>query len=152
MRVEVDQSGRVDQTDRITVLALANGLRYSIQVPATAKRSCLRELRRKWSSKDPKSGYVVLFATLLFFLLKAHVPKLKTVLVDVELPGHEASIKEHVLNLFKRHGMKMDRDIIDFQRVGKKSPAHDLAIKVFRGKVAADRKVTAEEILGEFRK
>gem|GEM_PF-5755714 len=37
------------------------------------------------------------------------------------------------------------------KRVGKKSPAHDLAIKVFKVKASPDREVSAQEVLAEFR-
>jgi hypothetical protein len=43
-------------------------------------------------------------------------------------------------------------NVINFHRIGKRSPAHDLAIKVFKGKVPPDREISAKEVLKEFRK
>jgi hypothetical protein len=72
--------------------------------------------------------------------------------VDVEFPGHDASIKEHVLNLLQQDGKMVHPDLISFQHIGKKSPAHDLAIKVFRGKSQPDREIREEEVLAIFGK
>ncbi|GAB4462602.1 MAG: hypothetical protein Kow00120_29380 [Anaerolineae bacterium] len=148
--VEVDQSGRVDETNRATVLALADGMAYSVAISAGDKRECIQALRgRRWG-KDPTTLYVLLFATLLYLLLREHAGKLDRVIIDTEYPGHEAIIKGHVLNLFQRSGVRVDPMIFSFQQVGKKSPAHALGARVFRGKAAPDRRLTAAEVLAEF--
>ena len=150
MQVEADQSGRIDQTDRATVLAMANGMQYSIRIPAPVKRECLQILRRRRSGKDPRSLYVLIFATVLYLLLKEHISQLGKVIVDTELPGHEAKIKEHALNLFRRSGIPVDPEAIIFQRIGKKSPAHKLAWRVYNGLADPDQTLGVEDILAEF--
>ena len=150
MQAEVDQSGRIDQTDRATVLAMANGMQYSIRIPALVKRECLQILRRRRSGKDPRSLYVLIFATVLYLLLKEHISQLGKVIVDTELPGHEAKIKEHTLNLFRRSGTPADPEAIIFQRIGKKSPAHNLAWRVYNGLADPDQTLSVEDVLAEF--
>jgi hypothetical protein len=93
---------------------------------------------------------MLVFSTLLFLLLKDHIYRLSRVTVDVEYDGHSATIKEHVLNLFRRHRIMLDPEMLHFRRIGKKSPAHDLALKVFNYKVLPSQKITAEEVLAEF--
>jgi hypothetical protein len=44
MDVEIDQSGKVEQTDRPTAIALANGIRFSILISAQAKTEVFDEL------------------------------------------------------------------------------------------------------------
>jgi hypothetical protein len=151
MRVEVDQSGRIDQTDRPTVLALANGKKYSICISATTKRECLHQLRQKWRGVTPTPNlYVLVFATSLYLLLKSHISHLTQVVIDTELPGHEGTIKDHLLNLCWRSGLKITAEVISFRQIGKKSPAHDAAIQVFRGKVQPNQKVSVKDLLDEF--
>jgi hypothetical protein len=148
---ELDQSGRVDQTDRSTVLAFANGLRFSIRLSGVAKREILTILRReRKGKKEQHTLYILIFATLVYLLLKEHIDKLNTVVIDTEFVGHEATIKDHILNLFRRRDVVVSTDTFVFHQIGKKSPAHELAIKVFRGEAAAGKEITVAEVLAEF--
>jgi hypothetical protein len=149
---EIDQSGRIDQTDRDTVLAVANGIQYSVLFPKAEKVACLQMLRQRWSGRTPASLYVLLFATLLYFLIREHITKLDYVTIDVELETHESRIKEHLLNLFRRRGVTVDPGKIGFGHVGKKSPAHQLAWRVYNRKAEPSRVLTADDVLAEFRK
>ena len=152
MRVEVDQSGRVDETNKPTVLALANGMSFTIRLSGRAKREILSDLRRRRKRKPvQKTLYILIFATLVYLLLKEHIEKLSTVVIDTELMGHEGDIKAHIVNLFLRHGKEVKPDVFQFRQIGKKSPAHALAIKVFRGKERADREIGVDEVLAHFK-
>lgn len=150
MQVEVDQSGKVEVTQKATVLALAGEVNFSLLLSAEVKRKVLAELERRRPDRSRTMHRMLVFSTLLFLLLKDHIHKLNRIIVDVEYDGHSATIKEHVLNLFRRRRMMLDPEMLHFRRIGKKSPAHDLALKVFNYKVSPSQKVTAEEILAEF--
>jgi hypothetical protein len=128
---------------------MANGIQYSIRLSARAKRECLREMERRKPRRSRTMHRVLLFATLVYLLLKDHVGQLERVTIDVEYRGYESMIKDHVSNLFKRRGQEFGEDVVAFNHIGKKSPAHDLAISVFRGVVPPDREITAEDILPE---
>ena len=123
---------------------------FSIFISAKAKREIFSELKRKRVSRSETKLHILVFATLLFLLLKDHISRLESVIVDVEYHGHDRSIKEHFLNLCRRHRIKVPSSFSAFTLVGKKSPAHDLAIQVFRGKTKADKEINASEVLGEF--
>jgi hypothetical protein len=151
MQAEVDQSGRIEETNKDTVLALANGIHYSIRISAKSKRLCLNELSRR-RGRRKKVLYILVFATMLYLLLKRKIRNLSSVVVDKGFPGHGPAIKTHVMNLFRRRGKNISPDLISFHQIGKKSPAHDLAIKVYRGKAEPDWDVSALELLGEFKK
>src|SRR6266545_4282029 len=103
MNVEVDQSGKVEWTQKPTALALANGTRFSIFISATAKREIFNALKRKKAERSETKLHILVFATLLFLLLKDRISRLESVTVDVEYVGHSAAIKEHFLNLCRRH-------------------------------------------------
>jgi hypothetical protein len=147
MHVEVDQSGKVEDTATDTVLAFANGEHFAILIRAREKRICLHALRAR--GKTGKSIYRLLFATALFLLLKNHVRWLHLITIDVEYVGGEANIKEHVLNLLRRDGNLVDTQQIQFTRIGKKSPAHTRAYTVHRGDRKPDLIVTADDLLRE---
>ncbi|MFQ5340914.1 MAG: hypothetical protein ACE5F6_05150 [Anaerolineae bacterium] len=69
--------------------------------------------------------------------------------IDVEYVGHSQEIKQHLLNLLRRSGHSVPSDRITFRRIGKKSPAHRLAIETLRGNRAPDQRVTLEDLLAE---
>ena len=150
MHVEVDQSGKIEWTQKPTALAFANGTHFSIFVSAKAKRELFSELKLRRVSRSETKLHILVFATLLFLLLKDHISRLESVVVDVEYHGHDRAIKEHFLNLCRRHRLKVPPQLLSFHLVGKKSPAHDLAIQVFRGKTKADKEIKASEVLAEF--
>lgn len=86
-----------------------------------------------------------MFSVLLYLLLQDHITKLDTVIIDTEYTGYEAVIKNRVLTLCRRQGMKVFADQITFQQVEKKSLAHIAAIAVLEAKysqiaVSAQRK------------
>ena len=87
---------------------------------------------------------------VLYLLLRDRIAHLSQIVIDPELVGHETTIKEHVLNLFRQKGLKVDPQMMYVWRVGKKSPAHSLAWRVFNGLLEPNRKITTKEILAEF--
>jgi hypothetical protein len=150
MQVEVDQSGKIERTQKPTALAFANGTHFSILISAKAKREIFNQLKRRRVSRSETKIHILVFSTLLFLLLKDRISQLESVTVDVEYHGHDRAIKEHFLNLCRRHRIKVSPQVLSFHLIGKKSPAHDLAIGVFRGNIKADREIDAGDVLAEF--
>ncbi|HKP51122.1 MAG TPA: hypothetical protein VJ183_00575 [Chloroflexia bacterium] len=146
--VEVDQSGKIEDTSRDTVLALANGVQLSLIIPAVIKRECVHTLRE--SGVTGQTLYLQFFATALFFLLRNDLSVLPLVIIDIEYTGKDAQIKQHLYSLLQRAGFITDNEQIQFGYVGKKSPAHVLALSVFRGQKEADLTLTTKELLKEF--
>ena len=149
IQVDIDMSGRIEETTRPTVLALANGLSGSILISASEKRIVLDTLRKMKPHWSTTYVHVIVFSTLLCLLLEDHLQKIGFVVIDPEYEGHEATIKDRVMNHLRRRGIEIRRDQIDFRRVGKRSPAHDLAIRVFRRKGSPDREISARYVLAE---
>lgn len=147
MHVEVDQSGRLEFTKHATVLAFSNGIDSAILVPAKVKRAILQELR---SLGKGGTLYYLIFATLLYILLKDNIDKFQRVTIDIEYRKKDAIIREHLLNLLKRAGKKVSAEQIDFKHITKKSPAHRVAIRTFRSQREPNRIVRLRDILREF--
>jgi hypothetical protein len=146
MQAEIDMSGRVEETNRATALALANDVSVCISISAKEKQQLIKAMLKRKSQKRTVI-HVTIFSTLLFLLLREHVEKLDLVAIDPEYPGYEPVIKNQLLGHCENNELGVDKECIYFEQVGKKSPAHDLAIKVYQGKATADRVVTAKEIL-----
>lgn len=149
IEVDIDMSGRIEETTRPTVLALANGKSRCIQINASEKRIVLDSLRKMKPHWSRTYVNVIVFSILICLLFEDRSQEIGYIVIDPEYEGHDAIIKDRVMNHFRRLGIVIRRDQIDFRRVGKRSPAHDLAIRVFRGKSAPDREISARDVLAE---
>jgi len=142
MQVEVDQSGKVEDTNQLTVVAAADGKSKSLVITAVEKQKLLvaaRELDR------PRKTYVYkIFAALIFLLVKNE--NITSLHIDREYPGHDGTIKNVLHTLLDQAGWSTPR--VSFTLVTKKSPAHKIAVEVFRGNEEPDMIVTAEDALG----
>ena len=151
MYADVDMSGRIEETNRPTALGLANGLQYSILISAREKRLAIATLGHVYPHWKRRLIHVRLFSTTLYMLLQNHIKQVELVTVDPEYPGHERDIKDWVITLCRRQGLRVFADQITFRNVGKKSPAHHLAYGVYKGQYQPDQVITAKDVLAELR-
>ncbi len=147
--VQVDQSGKVEDTAQDTILALANGITFTIRIPSTVKRECITVLRR--SGITGKTMYNQLFATGLFFLLKDKIQELDKVIIDIEYIGREAQIKEHLVQLLRRVHGTVESHRIQFEYIGEHTAADEIARQTLHKKRRPDEVINLEMILGEFK-
>ncbi len=145
MQVEVDQSGKIEQTEVDTVLAFANGASGSLLIRATVKRQCVQTLRQR--RKGNKTITLHLFSVGLYLLLRGVLRKGAVVIIDTEYIGREGDIKGMLFRMARRDNLDLEPDQIQFRQVGRKSSAHIIAIGVFRGEKAPDKVVTVAELL-----
>lgn len=140
MDYEIDQSGKLEDTRNVSVIAYANGMVKSLKISAVEKRRLLGIMRLR---DYPKKLFVYkAFAALIFLLLGNE--KVETLTIDREYPGHEALIKNVLLNLYRRDGLATSK--IVFAEIGKKSPAHKVALEVFRNVRRADILVRVDNV------
>lgn len=144
MVCEIDQSGKVEDTRKLTVVCFANGKAKTLLISAKEKRKALSAMR---NLNKPKRTFIFrIFAGLLFLLIKDE--DIRTIVIDEEYPEHEATIKFILLNLFEKFGKASPA--IFFQRIGKKSQAHIVALLVFQGKKRPDLIATAKDLFALF--
>jgi hypothetical protein len=145
--VEVDQSGKIEQTSWDTALAFSDGLQGSIIIPAGVKRSVFDFLRQKYPERAGLFHLLQFFAVGLYLLLCPYLDQLTSVTIDLEYSGNEGYIKGVLLNYLRRENPSLPSDLISFGLVGEESPADRLAKSVFRGEKEPNRVITLEEIL-----
>jgi hypothetical protein len=145
LRIEVDQSGKIEKMNIDTVPAFSDGKSVAVLIPAEVKRVCLQALRR---GDRRKTAIVVrIFAAGLFLLLEDVLEEVTLVTIDQEYPGWEGDIKGVLLRLIWASGKRLEKERIVFRQVGRKSSAHFKAYGVYKGFQKADRILTVEEIL-----
>ncbi|OGG12409.1 hypothetical protein A3J20_01170 [Candidatus Gottesmanbacteria bacterium RIFCSPLOWO2_02_FULL_42_29] len=144
MIYQIDQSGKIEDTNKITIIAYANGNNKTLSMKAAEKQKMLNRMRIM--DKPKKTFIFKAFAGLVFLLLKDE--DVDEVIIDKEYPGHEATIKAILVRLFDRN--ELNPPNIGFALIGKKSKAHKIALETYRGERKPDIKVKAEGVLNLF--
>lgn len=148
MRIEIDQSGRIEETNRPTVVAFGNGAYRSLFVAARTKRAVFATMVELGYSKVASKP--ILFSLCVFLLTFDLVKKHRgnvDFIIDLEYPGWEDLQRRVLRHLFKRAGVSIDKERISFSRIGKRSSAHQKAWRVFVKKEKAQRVMSLKELL-----
>lgn len=139
--IEVDQSGKIEDTSKDTIIAFSNGVSGSLKIPSRIKRQ-LQEIFRR----EGKISVFIYrtFAAGLYFLLAKQFKSQEQIIVDREYTGHESQIKDIFLEFGSLN--KSNLPNIIFGEIGKSSPAHKLASSVAHKKINATKTLSFEEI------
>jgi|SRR3989344_3117302 len=144
MIYQIDQSGKIEQTSKNTVIGISNSLQKSIILKAKEKRA-LKDIYR--TAGKPKVFVVQVFSALIYLLLENAKIEKGVVYIDKEYPGHEDIIKSYINQLIgKRAKIHLDPHNIRFTLVGKTSNVHLFTYKEYR-KGKANFKARKEDIL-----
>ena len=143
--IEIDQSIKIDDTRDNTILAYSNDTHYSVLIPINVKRELLKELYNKQSNKVVFK--IKLFCSGLFYLLKEALKEDVIITIDNEFDGRGNDVKGILLNLIWKVNPKFDKRDIRIKEIGKKSRAHEIAIKVHRKQMQPNKIITKQELL-----
>jgi hypothetical protein len=143
MKIEIDQSGKIENTNRLSVVAYANGFCKTLLITARDKKSILTVFRK---IKQPRVFISKVFAAAIFLLIKDDFKLIDDIVIDNEYPGHENVIRLYLREYFNKNEFHSEKINIYFRSIGKKSKAHDAAWKAYHKK-KADIKASAEDII-----
>lgn len=144
MKIEIDQSGKIEDTNKNTVIAFSNHKFKSIFISAKNKREIQKFFRR---IGKPRIFVYKTFAILIFLLIKNNLKEISQIIIDEEYPGKSPLIKNFLFQEVRKIKPSFSKQDIVFYRIGKKSRAHFLAYGAAIGKRKADMEVGAREIL-----
>lgn len=133
MSYQIDQSGKIENTAKKTVLAWSNDTCGAVILSAKNKRRLQESFR---AIGAPRLFIEYVFAALLVMLLKSCPATLVT--IDLEYPKSNKIIE----SLIKPFITSMIR----WKSIGKQSRAHDIAYKVYRGKLNIGSSISGEEV------
>ena len=140
MSYEIDQSGKIEQTNKNTVLCLANYKPKTVMIKAKTKRQIQEIFRRNGQIRN----YVLFtFCAGLALLLKKYFKK-GCVIIDREYYGKEKVIKNIMLEILR--GEKWIPQI-SFAEIGRKCLAHKHAYLTYSKELVPDCILKKEEIL-----
>ncbi|NOX62045.1 MAG: hypothetical protein GXP42_08875 [Chloroflexi bacterium] len=143
--IEVDQSGRIEVLTENTALGFSNAIQASILISAPVKRKVSTVLRER--GVRSKMISIRMFAASLFLLLENYLDLIEIITIDQEFPGWEPQIKGLLLSHIRERAPDFASEHIVFSQIGKKSPAHEVAWRTFRGKRTPEKKPTSTELL-----
>ena len=140
MSYQIDQSGKIEHTNRPTIVSLANSKTHTIKITAAQKQKLLKAAKE---ITQPKLNYVYkIFAVFIFLITKDE--KINQLEIDKEYPGHESVIKDTLIYLYKKYELTLPE--INFVLVGKRSNCHKHALAVYQEKEKPNIIVKAEKI------
>jgi|SRR3989344_5648460 len=142
MKYQIDQSGKIEQTERHTVLACTNSEEITILLTKREKRKLQKIFRITNSSK---LFPLLVFAALLAVLIKKLNPRQK-IIVDREYAGHEGLVEEKATIYLQQLRIGF-MPLIEFGHIGKLSNPHKLAYLVAVGKKKPTIIVSANEVM-----
>ena len=128
MRIQIDQSGKIEETNKNTILAYSNGKNDVVLIKSATKRQLLDKFRR---IGQPKLFIYRTFAAGLYLLLKPNISELNSISIDTEWLGKNRLIKDIFSEILQKQKVKSKPDIY-FVFVGKSSPAHVLAWNTYK--------------------
>lgn len=144
MIVEIDQSGKVEQTNRDTVVgAIFDGTNRSAICFKAKDKRFIQEIFRK-----QLKGHLFIyrtFAALVFLLVKEKVSSQDRLIIDTEYTGKEGLIKDIILEYFDKS--KLTPPEIIFQRIGNTPPVHYLVYDVYVGNLTPDKIISLTEVI-----
>lgn len=139
MKYQIDQSGKIEDTAKHTVIAYSNDEIGAVLLPASEKRKLQNMFRLVGK---PQIFIYLVFAALISILISS---KLKQTvnpifIIDIEYPSHDKTIHS-MIEIFT--GNKLQ---VRWQPIGKSSKAHDIAYKVFKKKLKIAKVISADMV------
>ncbi|TSC91653.1 MAG: Uncharacterized protein CEN92_235 [Candidatus Berkelbacteria bacterium Licking1014_96] len=141
MKIEIDQSGRIEDTSKLSVVAYSNDHHKSLLITARDKKT-IQVVFRKMG--QPKLFVYKLFAVAIFVLIKNELKRIDQIIIDREYTGYENLIKQLIFEIAERNKKEIEKDIIHFHSIGRRCNAHGVSIKAYRMR-RADIRLSAKE-------
>lgn len=146
MAYQIDQSGKIEQTNKDTVIAYSNNSQCAIIIHSRLKRKIQEVFRLH--------GFTSLFIYYLFsvgvYYLIEHLKQISDITVDIEYPSKDRIIGSFLHSFLEKNRKPVHN--IRFARIGNRPKAHYAAKDVFDKKIKPDRIITIREIIKALKK
>lgn len=138
MRIEIDQSVKIEQLSRDTILGLSNGVQFTVIIPSKVKRKLQVQFRGQGQPKLFR--YRTFMAGVVLLIRHAEIKEGVSIRLDREYSGREPALTSMFYEMWSR----FSEDIPPFEisEIGKSSAAHDVCFQVLRKKRKTDKVLT----------
>ena len=141
MRVEINQSNKIEQTNKDTILGLSNDVSFTILIKRKIKRKLQEEFRKQ--GKPRLFVYRTFIAGVVLMFKFAKLKNLSQVVIDEEYYGKDRMLKSMFLEMWSRFFKEIPE--VSFEKIGKKSKVHNVCYIAMKN-AKADRVVGFEEL------
>lgn len=141
MSLQIDQSGKIEDTSKDTVVAFSNKTTGSVFISKKIKRQ-VQEFFRKVGK--PEFFVDKTFAIAIYFLV-CDFKSIQNITIDLEYPGRDKFIKTLIIDLLRSN--KRNIHDINFARIGNRPKVHYVAKNVFDRKKEPTKTLSLKEIL-----
>lgn len=138
----IDQSGKIEDTAKNTVIAYSNATQKSVFISGKTKRKLQEAFRLRGFSR---LFIYYTFAVGIYYLIKDFRTK-QSIIIDVEYQKKDRIILQIIEKLLKIN--VSPSHVIRFSRIGNRPRVHYAAHDVFVGKKRADCILHFDEIMG----
>lgn len=142
MRYELDQSGKIEQTQKDTVLGISNGKTYTVLIRGGVKRRLQREFRKYGT---PRLFVYRTFMGSVVLLIKCfEIKNDATIEIDTEYQGQDSILTSMFYEMWNR--ISKVRVIIKFSYVGRKSRSHQVSYLTSTKKLKPNKIISYQEL------
>jgi len=141
MHIEIDQSGKIEQLNKDSVIAFSNKNQYSVLIPKSVKQ----EAYNLYKGKIKELRYR-LFCIAIYYCLRDYIKGKELITICCEYKGKENLIKSLLLSYLRKDSLEIDSRVIRFGVISKKSNAHAVAIDAFRGNRRPNKILSLNEV------
>jgi len=144
MKIYIDQSNKIEQTQKDTILGLCNGKEFAIIIPRKIKREIQKLFR---TNKKPALFVYRTFiagVVLLLHYAKLNLSQSDSIVIDIEYFGKNKLLKSMFLEMYSRYFDRIPH--LYFQKIGKKSGAHKISYLTSTKKRKADKLLVLQEV------
>ena len=142
MIIQINQSNKIEKTDKDTIIGLANSETYTVLVKRKIKRKLQEDFRKKGKSR--LFVYRTFIATVVLLIKYAKVEDISKIIIDLEYYGLDKLLKSMFLEMWSRFFSEIPE--VSFERVGKKSKVHHICYFTMKGKYKVNKVLDYEEI------
>ncbi len=144
MKIYIDQSSKIEYTNKNSVIAFSNHHNGSVLLKSKDKRELEKIFRE---INKPKQFIYQVFSAMICALIMPETRHLSQIIIDTEYIGQENLIKNYITQMLRKKGIYFNKNIISFNQVGRKAICHQIAIDTYNHKIKPTKVISLKEIL-----
>jgi len=142
MKVEINQSNKIEQTNKDTIIGLADDKIFTVLIKAKIKRKLQEEFKKQ--GKPRLFVYRTFVAGIILVFRYAQLKNLSRVVIDEEYYGKDKLLKSIFLEMWSKYFTEVPE--VCFERIGKKAKVHNVCYFTMKRKYRPDRVISFKEI------
>lgn len=142
MVIEIDQSNKIEQTNKDTIIGMSNGKAFTVVIKKQDKRRLKEEFRKR--GKPGIFNFRTFIVGAVLALKYADLNNVHKVIIDREYYGKEIILKSMFLEVYSMYFDKIPE--IRFESIGRKSNAHIVGYNTMRGKIKPNKVIKYDEL------